>query len=132
MKLKYTIIICMLLLVGCNDSFLDEQPLSDVTVDNFFLKESDLELYTNGFYRMFPSTAIYDGDAVADNIVETTLSEEMRSARTIPTTGGGWDWEYLRDINYFLRIMKNVKMKQQNCTMVELLIFLEPIFIFKN
>lgn len=101
MKLKYTIIICMLLLVGCNDSFLDEQPLSDVTVDNFFLKESDLELYTNGFYRMFPSTAIYDGDAVADNIVETTLSEEMRSARTIPTTGGGWDWEYLRDINYF-------------------------------
>ncbi|SFC55681.1 Starch-binding associating with outer membrane [Flagellimonas taeanensis] len=102
MKFKYAIMICILFMVGCSDDFLDKQPLSDVTADNFFLKASDLQLYTNGFYRMFPSTAIYDGDARADNIVSTTLSEEMRGARTIPTTGGGWDWENLRDINYFL------------------------------
>ncbi|CAZ98084.1 RagB/SusD family nutrient uptake outer membrane protein [Zobellia galactanivorans] len=102
MKFKYTILICILLLVGCSDDYLDKEPLSDVTENNFFLKASDLQLYTNGFYRMLPSTSIYDGDAVADNIVSTTLSEEMRGARTIPTTGGGWDWAYLRDINYFI------------------------------
>ncbi|PKA98791.1 putative outer membrane starch-binding protein [Flavobacteriaceae bacterium MAR_2009_75] len=102
MKFKYSILIYILLLIGCSDDYLDKEPLSDVTENNFFLKASDLQLYTNGFYRMFPSTSIYDGDAISDNIVSTTLSDEMRSSRTIPTTGGGWDWAYLRDINYFL------------------------------
>lgn len=102
MKFKYSILICILLLIGCSDDYLDKEPLSDVTENNFFLKASDLQLYTNGFYRMFPSTSIYDGDAISDNIVSTTLSDEMRGSRTIPTTGGGWDWAYLRDINYFL------------------------------
>ncbi|WP_047247480.1 RagB/SusD family nutrient uptake outer membrane protein [Maribacter thermophilus] len=102
MKFNYLILICMLILSSCSDDFLDKEPLSDVTPTTFFLKSSDLELYTNGFYRMFPSTGIYDGDERADNIIATTLSEEMRGARTVPTTGGGWDWEYLRDINYFL------------------------------
>ena len=102
MKFNFTIIVCFLLLFSCSDDFLDKEPLSDVTENNFFLKASDLQLYTNGFYRMFPSTSIYNGDAMADNIISTTLSDEMRGARTIPTTGGGWDWGYLRDINYFL------------------------------
>ncbi|MBQ4915874.1 RagB/SusD family nutrient uptake outer membrane protein [Maribacter sp. MMG018] len=102
MKFNYLILICMLVVSSCSDDFLDKEPLSDVTPSTFFLKSSDLELYTNGFYRMFPSTSIYDGDERADNIIATTLSEEMRGARTVPTTGGGWDWEYLRDINYFL------------------------------
>ncbi|AYN66691.1 RagB/SusD family nutrient uptake outer membrane protein [Euzebyella marina] len=102
MKFNFTIIVCFLLLFSCSDDFLDKEPLSDVTENNFFLKASDLQLYTNGFYRMFPSTSIYNGDAMADNIISTTLSDEMRGARTIPTTGGGWDWGYLRDINYLL------------------------------
>lgn len=102
MKFKFIILICILFFSSCSDDYLDKEPLSDVTANNFFLKASDLQLYTNGFYRMFPSTSIYNGDAVADNIVSTTLSDEMRGARTIPTTGGGWDWADLRDINFFL------------------------------
>jgi len=90
-------------LSSCSDDFLEKEPLSEVTAENFFTTASDLELYTNGFYRMFPHTSIYNGDAKADNIVENILSEEMRGARIIPTSGGGWDWEYLRDINFFLQ-----------------------------
>ncbi|MCX2682036.1 RagB/SusD family nutrient uptake outer membrane protein [Galbibacter sp. EGI 63066] len=96
------ILLCSLTVLSCSDEYLNKEPLSDVTEENFFLKASDLELYTNGFYRMFPATSIYNGDARVDNIVTTSLSEEMRSARLIPTSGGGWDWGYLRDINYFL------------------------------
>ena len=91
-----------LISIGCSDEYLNKEPLSDVTAENFFLKASDLELYTNGFYRMFPESSIYSGDAKADNIITTTLSDEMRGTRLIPTTGGGWNWEYLRDINFFL------------------------------
>ncbi|MCL6220456.1 RagB/SusD family nutrient uptake outer membrane protein [Zunongwangia pacifica] len=101
-NIKIIFILLIAVLTGCSDDLLNKEPLSEVTEDNFFTKASDLQLYTNGFYRMLPSTSIYNGDARAGNILETTLSEEMRSARTIPTTGGGWDWGYLRDINYFL------------------------------
>lgn len=90
------------LITSCSDDFLDKEPISDVTEENFFTKASDLELYTNSFYLMFPETQIYDGDSRPDNIVGTGLSAEMRSARFIPTSGGGWDWGDLRDINYFL------------------------------
>lgn len=89
-------------LFSCSKDFLDKEPLSEVTAENFFKTASDLELYTNGFYRMFPHTSIYDGDSKADNIVENILSDEMRGTRIVPTSGGGWDWEYLRDINFFL------------------------------
>ena len=101
-NIKILFILLIAILFGCSDDLLNKEPLSDVTEDNFFTKASDLQLYTNGFYRMLPSISIYNGDNRAGNILETTLSEEMRSARTIPTTGGGWDWGYLRDINYFL------------------------------
>lgn len=101
-NIKILFILLIATLFSCSDDLLNKEPLSDVTEDNFFTKASDLQLYTNGFYRMLPSTSIYNGDNRAGNILETTLSEEMRSARTIPTTGGGWDWGYLRDINYFL------------------------------
>ncbi|MDT0678635.1 RagB/SusD family nutrient uptake outer membrane protein [Autumnicola musiva] len=89
-------------LFGCSEDYLDKQPLSEVTTENFFATASDLELYTNGFYRMLPSTSIYNGDSRTDNIIEIELSEELRGARLVPTSGGEWNWDYLRDINFFL------------------------------
>ncbi|UII25945.1 RagB/SusD family nutrient uptake outer membrane protein [Fulvivirga maritima] len=104
--MKYLRNISILLLTvfafSCSDDYLDREPLSEVTPDNFFQRASDLELYTNGFYRMFPGIETYNGDQVVDNIITNTLSEEMRSARIVPTTGGGWDWGDLREINFFL------------------------------
>ncbi|WP_335965411.1 RagB/SusD family nutrient uptake outer membrane protein [Galbibacter sp. PAP.153] len=94
--------LCSLILFSCSDEYLNKEPLSDVTEESFFQKSSDLELYTNGFYRMFPEASVYNGDERAGEIITTNLSEEMRSARLIPTSGGGWNWDYLRDINYFL------------------------------
>ncbi|SEI96426.1 Starch-binding associating with outer membrane [Myroides marinus] len=102
---KYSILFLAVLattLTSCSEDFLDRTPLSEVTDENFFQKESDLILFSNSFYRMFPSTSIYNGDSSSDNIIQNTLSEEMRGARTVPTTGGGWSWTDLRNINYFL------------------------------
>ncbi|MCX2839064.1 RagB/SusD family nutrient uptake outer membrane protein [Salinimicrobium sp. MT39] len=89
-------------LFSCSEEFLDKEPLSEVTPENFFVTASDLELYTNGFYRMLPHTSIYNGDSRTDNIIQNELSDEMRGTRLVPTSGGGWDWAYLRDINFFL------------------------------
>ncbi|MCG1035415.1 RagB/SusD family nutrient uptake outer membrane protein [Polaribacter sargassicola] len=105
MNFKYTIfsLIIALIMYSCSDDFLEKQPLSEITPETFFNTASDLQLYTNGFYRMWPSTSIYNGEASTDNIIQTELSDEMRGTRLVPTTGGGWDWEYLRDINFFLQ-----------------------------
>lgn len=100
-RLLFITAICFSLF-ACSEEFLDKEPLSDVTTENFFATASDLQLYTNGFYRMFPATSIYNGDSRPDNIIEIELSEELRGTRFVPTSGGGWDWEYLRDINFFL------------------------------
>jgi hypothetical protein len=89
-------------LFSCSDDFLDKQPLSEITAETFFNTESDLRLYTNNFYRMWPHTSIYNGEANTDNIIQNELSDLMRGQRLVPTSGGGWDWEYLRDINFFL------------------------------
>lgn len=102
---KYSLLFFAVLattVTSCSEDFLERTPLSEVTGENFFQKESDLILFSNSFYRMFPSTSIYNGDSNGDNIIQSTLSDMMRGARTVPTTGGGWSWGNLRDINYFL------------------------------
>lgn len=108
---KYRILFFAVLatsITSCSEDYLDRTPLSEVTGENFFQKESDLILFSNSFYRMFPATSIYNGDSSGDNIIQSTLSEEMRGARTIPTTGGGWSWGDLRNINYFLENYERV------------------------
>lgn len=102
MKKIFLLVTAIVLLQACNDDFLENKPLSDVTPDNFFQKASDLELYTNSFYRMFPETEIYSGDHNSDNIIHTGPTDLVNGTRTIPTTGGGWNWGDLRDINFFL------------------------------
>lgn len=37
-----------------------------------------------------------------DNVVSSDLADELRGTRTVPTSGGGWSWNSLRNINYFL------------------------------
>ncbi|PMD91676.1 RagB/SusD family nutrient uptake outer membrane protein [Siphonobacter sp. BAB-5405] len=87
-------------LAGCK-GFLDREPLSEIAPDQFFTSESDLRLYTNSFYNVIPSAEdIYNEDI--DNIVKTTLPDAVTGRRTVPTSGGGWDWGELRKINYFL------------------------------
>lgn len=87
-------------LAGCK-GFLDREPLSEIAPEQFFTSESDLRLYTNSFYNVIPSAEdIYNEDI--DNIVKTTLPDAVTGRRTVPTSGGGWDWGELRKINYFL------------------------------
>lgn len=88
------------LLSSCS-KFLDREPLSDISPNNFFRSEKDLTLYTNSFYSVIPSAeGIYNEDI--DNIVKSTLPDHVTGKRIVPTSGGGWDWGELRKINYFL------------------------------
>ncbi|PST84496.1 RagB/SusD family nutrient uptake outer membrane protein [Pedobacter yulinensis] len=94
--------LCLLAVAGCTkDEFLDKQPEADVSPDAFFKTENDLLLYTNSFYNTLPGAEAVYAENI-DNIVTTSLSEQLTGRRVTPVTGGGWSWGNLRNINYFL------------------------------
>lgn len=98
MKKILTIIALAAGLASCD---LNELPMDAISPDTFFKTENDLLLYTNSFYNALPSGEdIYNEDV--DNIVKNSLREELQGTRVVPTSGGGWSWGTLRNINYFL------------------------------
>ena len=98
------ILIIPLLFASCSDDFLQRNPTKSVTDSNFFNSETELELYSNGFYSYVPGgTDLMATDFTAsDNIEVSTYSAFLAGVRTVPASGGGWSWTTLRNINYFL------------------------------
>jgi len=98
MKKIFSILALAIGLVSCD---LDQVPLDAISPVTFFNTENDLLLYTNSFYNMLPSAEdVYNEDV--DNVVKNSLREELQGTRIVPTSGGGWTWSDLRNINYFL------------------------------
>ncbi|WP_343703652.1 RagB/SusD family nutrient uptake outer membrane protein [Chitinophaga sp.] len=96
---------------GCS-KFMDRQPLSDIAPDQFFKNEKELSTYLNSLYSAFPSAeGIYNEDI--DNIVKTSLGDNLTGRRTVPVTGGNWTWTELRKINFFLDNYNRVMPEQQ-------------------
>jgi hypothetical protein len=94
------------LLVACNDEFLDRTPLSEIAPENSFKNASDLEIYTNSFYNDLPG---FDGiiglDKLSDNVLYNGIPLEQSGTRLVPGTPGssGWSWSILRKINVFFK-----------------------------
>ncbi|WAC09301.1 RagB/SusD family nutrient uptake outer membrane protein [Dyadobacter pollutisoli] len=95
------LIYIMLLAVGLTACDLDQLPKEAIAPETFFNTENDLLLYTNSFYNALPSAEdVYNEDV--DNVVKNSLRDELQGTRIVPTSGGGWTWTNLRNINYFL------------------------------
>lgn len=116
MKIYKIIIIVGLLAISflsCKKDFLDRTPLSQVDPDNYFKTGADLSTYCNSFYNYLPGTAIFNKDAVSDD-VECSNSLLVQGKRTVPTdaTSAGWTWSTLRNINYFLEHYNNAEVAE--------------------
>jgi len=106
----------LLIVTSCED-FLDRDTYDSVNAGTFFQKESDLELYTNGFLqRMIPSanTIGYNtNDINADNVATQIPHDLLRPDGNVsPGNQGEWaegSWSNLRQINYFLENMVGAK-----------------------
>jgi hypothetical protein len=101
MKKQFIIYISLTILFtlfnACDDS-LDRLPLDRPFPEGYFKTEQELEMYTNQFYTYLPSAGEIYTESV-DNIVRMELTDEVRGSRTIPGSGGGWNWSQLRTIN---------------------------------
>ena len=85
---------------GCSD-MLDEYPLDAISPETYYNNADELRSATNQFYGMFPgATSGYTESA--DVVCIFNLPAEVQGIRTVPTSGGGWNWEYLRAVNFYL------------------------------
>ncbi|WP_417444559.1 RagB/SusD family nutrient uptake outer membrane protein [Joostella sp.] len=103
-----------LLLVGCNDDFLDRYPETQINDGNFFKSESDLKIYNNGLYSSyflregFQNQGAFNAevltfDKYSDNAFMQTPDDIRLGINSANQPGfQEWDWSLVRDINQFL------------------------------
>lgn len=91
------------LFTSCKKDFLQREPLSQLSPNNSFSSENQLNLYVHSFYNeVLPgATSLYSEGA--DNIIKSSPSSLLTGNRIVPVTGGGWGWDALRNINFFLQ-----------------------------
>lgn len=108
---------------GCNDDFMDRTPLDEISDDNFWLTQQDLELYCNSLYSSYIvgfgygwgtenvspygyNAAIAYGDVISDNGAPNSYSKvaanEYKGHLTGGSGSGGWSWGNMRKLNFFL------------------------------
>jgi len=103
---KYIVLITLVVLgmQSCNDDYLERLPETSITKDKFFNTAEDLDLYINGLYD-FPGLELLITDNSTDNAATTGVTEiknMMIGTPSASTITGGWNWDQLRNINYFL------------------------------
>jgi len=94
-------------LSGCSKDALDKQPLSEIPEGGYFRNAQDLEFFTNPLYTMLNM----NDRLQSDHLVQMTLSDMIIGGdrRTVPNSGGGWDWVHLRRINTLLARVNQCK-----------------------
>lgn len=93
----------VIVMSSCNSGFLDRYPLSNVSPETYFTNANELETYCRSFFSILPGAeAMVTDICQGDDIVSTTVPKEFSGLRTTPGNGGGWSWEALRNINFFL------------------------------
>lgn len=107
----YTWMVVVLVSMVFTACDLTEEPKSTASKDVVFGSESGLELYSYSFYDILPTgTNIVESDAMTDYLCRSSvpdfLLENGYSANDESEDDGEWNWEDLRNVNYFI----------QNCT----------------
>lgn len=125
-------ILLAVLFTGCSKDYLDRQPGANITPDVSFKSVKDLELFTNSFYdAALPSAEGIYNEAI-DNIVKTTLQDELTGKRIVPVSGGGWSWGNLRNINFFLENCYNHLSKEEAAPYAGVAKFFRAYFYYEK
>lgn len=104
--------VTVIILSGCNEDFLQRNPLDAVTSPDYFKSPNDLKAYVNQYYSntFFPKYANFGNDYNSDNQITTTVDQRLEGTRTV-STSGTIDFGYVRSINYFFDNYKKVEEK---------------------
>ncbi len=103
---KIFAILMVFTLTGCDLTLLPEDAVSPET---YFKTETDLQLWTNQFYKLFDSSDNLSGQN-ADDMVDKSMGSVIEGTR-LPSDGHNgtneWNWSMLRNINFYLQNSSN-------------------------
>ena len=98
----------VLMLSACKKNFLDRQPLSNITPDNYLVEESQLGAYAIAQYGVLPTHPIsgygtFGIDTGTDNMAYMAYTNRFIPGQwKVPSTGGDWNFTNIYQCNYFL------------------------------
>lgn len=112
-KLGNIILVGSILLGGCNEEFLDKSPLDAISSSAYWKTPTDLEMYVNQYYSVFPNETRNDDnllDGNSDNLILVSVNPILGGTRVAPSSGGLWNsyWTSIRSVNYFFQHYPNV------------------------
>ncbi|MBR1705371.1 MAG: RagB/SusD family nutrient uptake outer membrane protein [Bacteroidales bacterium] len=90
----------VLLAASCDD-LLTRDPKDRLSPETFFHTEEECRLYTNDYYTLFPGGSSIFSET-ADIIIKNVLDNEVSGLRIPNATDSHWNFDALRDINFFL------------------------------
>lgn len=100
--------VCLGIFSSC-EKFLDKEPLSQVSPENYFSDVSHLQSYLDGLYTdILPShtgwNGIFGHDSDTDNQVGKTAHDRYTlDMWKVPMDGGNWNFDMIFKCNYFLQ-----------------------------
>src|SRR5690554_2199800 len=122
MKKLLISIICLTILVSCNDDFLDKYPVTSLVEETAFETYDNYKAYMWPCYGMFIDGNIltsvnvqgvsshYLGDWYAGFLVrKTSLNPYAYQTITETTTSSSWSFDYIRRINIMLSNLDNTE-----------------------
>lgn len=98
----------LLILTSCEKEFLDRQPLSNITPENYLVEESQLGAFAIGQYSILPTHpqsgfGTFGNDVNTDNMTYMNFTERYVPGQwRVPATGGDWSFTTIYQCNYFL------------------------------
>lgn len=129
---RFTIVAILFMgLSACND-LLDLKPLSQISQEDYFQTETDLQLFSNPFYNNLLDKSPYDMQS--DLYICQNLSDEMLGGtkRTVPASGGGWSWTDLRRMNTLIAYAGQCKDEDAVIKYTALTRFFRAFFYFEK
>lgn len=130
-KYIFTALVLTMGLTSC-DGLLDLTPKSEISQNDYFKTESDLQLFSNSFYNNLLDKSPFDDQS--DLYVQQNLSDEMLGGnnRTVPASGGGWTWTDLRKMNTLLAYVNQCSDENAVVKYTALTRFFRAFFYFEK
>lgn len=115
---KILIVLCLSLLVGCEDNFLDTPPQDQLTDETYWTDENSVKTFAYGFYTAYFTGygsgwtwgKYFSGESFNDDFGPTSPS---RFIQQVPTSGGGWSFTWVRKANIFIDRVQTVEMEEE-------------------
>lgn len=109
-------------MVACNNDFMDRFPTTDISDQNFWHSDRDMELYCNGLYTYIKGhgtgherSPMLSGDNQSDNMAPQDYDKVAAGEHIVPESSNDteWNWTFIRKCNYFLTRYQQAEISQE-------------------